>query len=246
MVRLFLLCSSLVIAGSMTIGRDVTIEDVVLLARAGFVDGVILQALDLQLVDAACPADALVKLRNAGVHDRVLEFLQGERRRVQHIKLLDPGVYRKRGEEYVLVESERAAWRSTATAVSVASTALTRIRITGLIEGAQSCLRLKEHCELLIVPSSGHATSEYQLFRAETKDGWREVSGEVALRAGKLLGLSGGDGVSLTTLLDHSFDLGARAPLRTLRKGEYVLVSPGLIVAGQMLGTSHVYTFGVD
>ena len=96
------------------------------------------------------------------------------------------------------------------------------------------------------MPSPGHTASEYQLFRAQTKDGAREVNGEAALRARKLLGLGGGDGLAFSTLLDHSFDLGARAPLRMLRKGEYVLVPPGLIVAGQVVSTSDVYTFAVD
>ena len=131
MGRSLLLCVSLAIAGWMRMGDEVTVDDVVLLARAGFADEVILQALDLHLVGAACSADALGKLESAGVDHRVLELVQGQRRRVQHIKLLDPGVYRKRGEEYVLVESEPADWRSTSIEVSVAGTAVTRIRLAG-------------------------------------------------------------------------------------------------------------------
>jgi hypothetical protein len=233
-------CAAIAFATTDRVRAPLTNEDIVKLVRAGFDQAIVLQAIDINPPGFDLSPHALASLRKAGVSDAVIAAMSGVRSATEHVRLLEPGVYVKRGATYVLVQTEPVAWRVS----TDKSYDLTRLTLAGRVQNRHSLLPLTGPAELLIVPPPGTFASEYRILRADEKNGWREFRAEAALKHGVMLGVSGKPPVSAA--VDETFDLGVRVLLGSLPKGDYGVLPPGLFSSGRLVEEGTIHTFSVE
>ena len=242
----FLVWIPLTVLAVSTGTEPLTNEDIVALVKGGCGEGLVLQAIHTHRSLYDVSPTGLDRLAQAGIGRTIVSaVLEAEQEREPHARLLDPGVYVKRGETYSLIEPERTRWHSSAPA-SISGSSFVRVSLVGQIERKHSLLRLGGPSELLIVAAPSHSAAEFQLVKAETKDDSREIHTHAALRGGKLTGVDSGGSTPLMAVADPNFDLGVRILVGSLRKGEYAILPPGLIVNGQPTDWTESFTFGVD
>jgi hypothetical protein len=250
----FMLLGLCLVAAAVSSDRSraiLTNDDVIQLLRAGFEEGLVLQAVEIHEGRFDLSPAGVANLRKAAVGERVIAaMLSRARSRPSASRteptLLEPGVYVKRGETYADVPAETVNWRIVSAGGQLTVQPFGRLTLSGRIASGHSSLRLTGPIELLIVCPAAVSPSEYRLLRAEENDDWREFRVEAALSGSVLLGLSGGEKYNIGMELDRSFDLGVRVKLGSLRKGEYGLIPPGLVQDGQLTPVGHIYTFTVD
>jgi hypothetical protein len=235
-------CIAAAFAMSDEVRAPLTNDDVIRLLKAGFEEEVVLQAIDMCPRRFDLSRAALADLRKTGVPESVIAAMSAKPSIAQHVRLLDPAVYVKRGDVYALVEAEPIAWQ--ATAPRVAAGDLAHVTLVGRVENLMSHLSLTGPAELLIVASPGTSAAQYQILRAAEKDDLREFRADAAVRNGVLLGLSGKPPV--TAAVDGSFDLGVRVLLGSLARGEYGVVPPGLLSGGRVREQGTIYTFRIE
>jgi hypothetical protein len=96
--------------------RPLTNDDIVNLLRAGFSEPVVLQAVQINSSKLDVSRQALASLRAAGVGEAVIAAMSADRSRPEHSRLLDPGVYVKRGDVYAIVEAVPVTCKAQASA----------------------------------------------------------------------------------------------------------------------------------
>jgi hypothetical protein len=232
--------------GPESVRPPLTNDDVINLVKAGFTEGVVLQAVELGNARFDLSRDALEKLRRAGVTENVITAIVGSRAEPEHLRLLEPGIYFKRSDDYGLVPPERMTWRGKASTVQAGDPELTRVELTGRVENRTSRVVIHQNAELLIVCGPGRSASEYQILRAEVKEDWRSFQAEAAVRGKELLGLSAADRSAAAPQVDSKFDLGVRLILRSFKPGEYGLIPPGVIADGRVVAETDIYTFTIE
>jgi hypothetical protein len=236
-------CIAVAFAMSDEVRAPLTNDDVVRLVKAGFGETLVLQAIDINPHKFDLSRDALANLRKAGVAEAVIAAMSAKRPgTAEHLPLLDPAVYVKRGDVYALVDGEPIAWRVAASDASAGD--LIHITLAGYVANLMSHLSLTGPAELLIVTPPGTSASEYLVLRGAEKDDTREFRAEGAVRNGALLGLSGKPFVSAPT--DATFDLGVRVLLGSLPRGEYGVVPPGVVSGGRVISHGTIYTFRIE
>lgn len=231
-------CIAVAFAMSDQVRPPLTNEDVIALFKAGFSEPVILQAIEINTPHFDLSATALKDLKNAGAGEAVIAAMAASRSASQHLRLLDPGVYVKRGDAWALVEAEPVAWQVRGAESSRGQ--VLRASLTGRVENRTSHLSLTGPAELLIVAEPGASAADYQILRADDREDYREFRADAAVRGDVILGLSGSPYV--TAVRDNTFDLGVRVLLGTLRKGEYGVV-PQL---RRSTPDGRIYTFSID
>jgi hypothetical protein len=249
MMRYFILLSvwlAIGLTGPDTVSPTLTNDDVIRLVKAGFAEGVVLQAVELGDAQFDLSREALDKLRKAGVAENVITAIVKTKTETKYLRLLEPGIYFKRSDDYGLVPQERITWRGNTSEVQAGDLVLTRVELIGRVENRTSRVPLRQNAELLIVCEPGRHASAYQILRAEVKEDWRAFQAEAALRGKDLLGLSAFDRNAPPVQVDNKFDLGVRLILRALKPGEYGLIPPGVIANGRILPESEIYTFTIE
>ena len=99
-------CLTASIALAEDVRRPLTNEDVIRLVRAGFAEPLIRQAVEINPSQFDVSRAGVASLRSAGVPEAVLTAMSRDRSRPEHLRLLDAGIYVKRGDAYTLVEAD--------------------------------------------------------------------------------------------------------------------------------------------
>jgi len=244
---LFTVCLAFVLTGADNVRAPLTNDDVIALLKAGFREALVVNAINSSDARFDVSSTAVAYLRRAGVGESVIAAMaKAEYGPAQHLRLLDPGVYVRGTDAYALVDAEPIEWRSAASTLHTPEGTFTRVSLIGRVENRTARLTLSGFPELLIVSADDASDAGYQLLRGEIKQEGREFRAEAAVRNGKLIGLGSAEQAVLQADVDAEFDLGIRWFLRSLPKGEYALVPPGILTGGHVIARGKIYTFTIE
>jgi hypothetical protein len=231
-------CIAVAFAMSDEVRPPLTNDDVISLFKAGWGEPVLLKAITISRRHFDLSPGALASLRKEGLSETVIAAMRSGRTPTPHLRLLEPGVYVKRGDVYALVEPEAITWQGQS--AEEAAGQVTRSTFVGRVDARNTHLSLTAPAELLFVSADSEPAAQYHLLRAEVKEDYREFRVEALCKGGVLLALSGKSAVP--AVLDDTFDLGVRVLLGSLHRGEYGVVPLG----GRFSPDGRIYTFSIE
>ena len=184
MRALRLLCALALLACA----QDVLTNDSVLkMVKSGLGENLILNMVQNQPGKYVMSADELVKLKQAGVSDKILDAMiakspagtEGSASRVVPTDAdipqnIDVGVYYRKSGSWEEMLPEVVNWKTGGVLKHVASAGIVKGDVNGNIQGGHSRNSLKSPVEVLIYAREGVAITEYQLIRLHENANDRE------------------------------------------------------------------------
>jgi hypothetical protein len=233
-----------------------TNDDVIKMVQAKLPDAVVVAKIKSSPCNFDTSADTLIKLKQAGVSDVVLQAMaeggSAPEKPAGSIaggavptSALGPvteiGVYFKKADAWVEVQPEVVDWKSGGILKTMATDGVVKGDVNGRINGEHSRNLVRTPLEFLIYAPEGVAVTEYQLLRLrEHKDAreFRRVTGGVFHSSGgatrDLIPFEGKKIASRTFLIT----------LPNLSSGEYGFLPPGAVMSGHASGSlGKMYTF---
>jgi hypothetical protein len=232
-----------------------TNDDVIEMVRAGFNEETIIEAIRANKQNYDTSVEALVKLKNGGVSERVISaMLTAARTTLPPLKSDgegaaspdEAGVYVLKDDRYVELATEAVDWRSKFFSPVTTVGNLTRSQLIAQLKGLRSPLQLSGDVELLIVCAEGVTAAEYHFIRAELNKNNRDFRVDFQALRGDVLIAIGGAGKSAMRFESEKIGAGMyRVRLRDLKNGEYAFLPPGTTTISGVLPSSKLYTFGL-
>jgi hypothetical protein len=232
-----------------------TNDDVIQMVRAGFNEETIIEAIRANKQNYDTSVEALVKLKNGGVSERVISAmltaaqakLTSPRSGGEGVALPDEaGVYVLKDDRYVELATEAVDWRSKFFSPVTTTGNLTRSQLIAQLKGLRSPLQLSGDVELLIVCMEGVTAAEYHLMLAELNKDNRDFRVNFQTLRGDVLIAIGGAGKSAMRFESEKIGAGKyRVRLRDLKNGEYAFLPPGTTTISGVLPSGKLYTFGL-
>jgi len=227
-----------------------TNEDILKLAKAGFGEEVIFEAIRTNECHFDTSASALLALKNEGISEKIILAMLAAMRvpagtpapKRESVSFPErTGIYLVKDGGYVPLELEPVEWRSDffAGTTILGKRTTTPLRVS--LDTLQSALQLSNRPEFLLVCPEGVAGIEYYLLRAEDNRKSREFRTDFeVISDGSLIALQG---MGQNRIPFTAKNLGSgrfRLGLPELGKGEYAFLPPTRGVNGKL------YTFGVQ
>ena len=254
-VFIFLVLAQALAIGGQTAGTaSLTNDDVIKMVRAKLPDAVVVAKIKSSPCRFDTGTDTLIKLKQAGVSDAVLEAMAGcgatPAPVVAPAVPLPPsagpvneiGLYHKVGDEWRPVDPEVVNVKSGGVGKSLLTGGLVKPDINAHINGAHSRNQVRTPVEFLIYAAEGVAVTEYQLIHLrEQKDSreFRTVTGgvmHVSSGATRDLMQFEGKRIANRTYLIELGNMGA---------GEYGFLPPGAVLSSSGGSVGKMYTFRV-
>ncbi len=243
--------SLFILAAIALLAQDVfTNESVVKLVKSGMSETLILNVLRQTPANYDLGADRLVELRNSGVSEKIIAVMlekstgkapaagPGATASATAGPALPagPGVFFKKGSEWLELIEETVDWKSTGVMKNFVSAGIVKKNLKGSIAGLNSRNILSAGNEILIAPPAGVPVSEYLLVPMKPSKGRREF--EVGPPQKNTSLAKGAIAFGLEKLGGNHYRI---APVSPLAPGEYGILP--LSTVGSGTGMSKLYTF---
>ena len=234
-------------------GKPLTNDDVLMLVQAGFGEDTISEAIRTNACRFDTSADALLKLKNGGVSERIIMAMLAEGRVSRRTPMSGGesitfpervGLYYLIDGAYVPLAIEPVDWQSSLWSPVSTIGGVTKTTLRAKMQGRSSQLQLSGNPEFLLVCPEGVRETDYHLLRAEEDTKVREFYvGFRVLDDGShvALGGMGKKRVSFSSERAAAGKFRLKAP--DLGKGEFAFLPP----TKGLRDTLHtwLYTFGL-
>jgi hypothetical protein len=225
-------------------------ESVLKMVKAGLGDDLVIQTINTQPGQYGTDADSLVKLKTAGVSDRVITAMINKGRRQltnvpeKPIELSDVneiGVYYKdRTGKWIAIEPEIVHIKSGGFIKSTVTHGIIKEDRNGHLNGRESKLPLQCPIELLIYIPEGVAVNEYEFLRFRIHSDNREFR---VLTGGVIHSTGGADRDEVkfnpVKTAPHTYQFTVE---KDTGGGEYGILPPG---TGNVTNGGKIYTFAI-
>jgi hypothetical protein len=249
--------------------RPLSNQDVVRMVKAKFDDATILKAIEARKTAFDVSVDGLLKLKEAGVSQLVIQAMLGNATEKKAASPTPPvaapaasvaiappkpssspefpdevGVYQLRSGKLVSIEPEIVNWRTGGVVKSTVTLGLDKGHVNGTVAGPRSQLAVSTSSpiEFYVRCLEGNSASEYQLLHFWEKGDRREFRSVT----GGVLHMSGGADDNVV-----AFNFEKVAPrtykidLQGLARGEYGFLAPGAAASADLASRGKIYTFHV-
>ena len=243
-------------------------DGVITMANDKFDDATIIRMIQRHNTNFDLSVDAVVRLRQAGVSEKVLQAMlatapdgktvlpAGEPVLAKSAHLItasdvpdEIGVYVSLREKLVAIEPEVVNWQTGGVLKELATLGLDKGHVNGTVAGPHSALTIssapfgnKGSVQFVIHCADGNSASEYQLLRFWEKSDRREFRSVT----GGVLHASGG---AKDNVLAFRFEKIAPRTyivnLPSIGTGEFGLLAPGMAASSSMASVGKVYTFRI-
>jgi hypothetical protein len=225
-----------------------TNDKVIAMAKAGLPSSVIVNKIRTSKTNFNTSTDELIRLKQENVAHEVINAMINPA-----ATLLSPtevsgypkdiGVYLKKNNEWIELQSEVVNWKTGGVLKSMASLGLVKGDVNGHVEGNQSQTRTGPQIELIVIAPEGVSISEYQLLRLNQHKDNREfrtlTGGIFHAKGGATPDLLPFEGQKLAS---RTFSV----TLNEFKLGEYGFLPPGVLTQASAAATlGKIYTFGV-
>jgi hypothetical protein len=250
LLRLFLAFAFLLSAQE-TLNND----SVVKMVKAGLGEGLIVSMIQNQPGKYTLTSDAMVKLKQQGVPDKVLgamvakggvtaptasEPTSAEPSASDVPQNLEIGVYYKKGGKWEEMLPDVVNWKTGGVMKSIATAGVVKGDVNGHIEGPHSRNSVATPVEVLIYSPEGVAITEYQLLRLRDNKGSREFR----TVTGGVMHVSGGATRDLVPFEGKKIATRTyKIVLPNLGAGEYGFLPPGAVTSASSASLGKMYSF---
>jgi hypothetical protein len=225
-----------------------TNDKVIAMVKAGLPSSVIINKIRTSKTDFNTSTDELIRLKQENVAEQVINAMIDPA-----AALLSPtevsgypkeiGVYLKKSNEWIELQSEVVNWKTGGVLKSMASLGLVKGDVNGHVEGNQSRTRIGPQIEFIVITPEGVSISEYQLLKLNQHKDNREfrtlTGGIFHAKGGATPDLMPFEGQKLAS---RTFSV----ILNELKLGEYGFLPPGVLTQASAAATlGKMYTFGV-
>jgi hypothetical protein len=231
-------------------------ESVIKMVRSGLGEELVIGLIQAQPGKYVLDPDEFVRLKQAGVSEKILSEMLGRGARTQNGQTapeiqtaipglpqnLDAGVYYRSGYAWEEMLPEVVNWKTGGLLKRVASAGIVKGDVNGNISGPHSRNSIKSPIDVLICLREGVSITEYQLVRLRENSDYREFR----TVTGGVLHESGGVTRDLVPL--ESKKVGNRiykVVLPSLGSGEYGFLPPEAISLSKGASIGKMHTFRV-
>jgi hypothetical protein len=221
-------------------------ENIVEMTKAGIDENTMLKLIQSRLSSFDTSVQALVRLKQAGVSDTVIDAIVSARRADAGAAGLhdipdEAGVYANVRERLVPLKIEIVTWR---TGGELKRLYGNRGHLNGVVSRPLSTLDVDTRPEFIVKTPDGVAAEEYQLVRFWKKEDRREFR---IVTGGVFHATSGPDDNLVAVDIER---VGPRTyrmrPSLPLRNGEYGFLAPAAGATATVASSGKMYTFRVD
>jgi hypothetical protein len=251
LLRLFLAFAFLLSAQ-----ETLTNDSVAKMVKAGLGEGLIVSMIQNQPGKYTLTPDAMVKLKQQGVSDKVLgamvakgsgaapagaEPAAAEPSTAGDIpQSLEIGVYYKKAGKWEEMLPDVVNWKTGGVMKSIATAGVVKGDVNGHIEGPHSRNSVATPVEVLIYSPEGVAITEYQLLRLRDNKGSREFR----TVTGGVMHVSGGATRDLVPFEGKKIATRTyKIVLPNLGAGEYGFLPPGAVTSASSASLGKMYSF---
>jgi hypothetical protein len=230
-------------------------DSVAKMVKAGLGESLIVSMIQNQPGKYTLTPDALVKLKQQGVPDKVLgamvakgsggsssssEPASAEPASNDVPQNIEIGVYYKKGGKWEEMLPDVVNWKTGGVMKSIATAGVVKGDVNGHIEGPHSRNSVASPVEVLIYAPEGVAITEYQLLRLRDNKGSREFR----TVTGGVMHVSGGATRDLVPfegkkLVNRTYKI----VLPNLGAGEYGFLPPGAVTSASSASLGKMYSF---
>lgn len=229
-------------------------EGVIKLAKSGLTEELILNVIRQQPGAYNLGATELIALKDAGVSEKIISAMLAKGRpdggatgspadpskpslTGGRTTVNDPGLFYKKGNEYLELLTEEVTWKTSGAMKNIASAGIVKKDLNGTIPGPSSRNFLQNPMEILISPPKGLTVNAYILLPMRPDKGVREFKvGPVNQKSGVA---KGAIPFGVEKVGNNVFRLVLQTPLAP---GEYGILAA---VPNDGIGTSVMYTFRI-
>ena len=250
LLRLFLVLAFLASAQE-TLNND----SVAKMVKAGLGESLIVSMVQNQPGKYTLTPDALVKLKQQGVPDKVLSAMVGkgsasgpsssepasaEPAGADVPQSIEIGVYYRKGGKWEEMLPDVVNWKTGGVMKSIATAGVVKGDVNGHIEGPHSRNSVATPVEVLIYSPEGVAITEYQLLRLRDNKGSREFR----TVTGGVMHVSGGATRDLVPFEGKKIATRTyKVVLPNLGAGEYGFLPPGAVTSASSASLGKMYSF---
>jgi hypothetical protein len=235
--------------------ETLTNDSVAKMVKAGLGEGLIVSMVQNQSGKYTLTPDALVKLKEQGVPDKVLSAMLAKGSTgvpansepanaepasgdiPQNIEL---GVYYKKAGKWAEMLPDVVNWKTGGVMKSIATAGVVKGDVNGHIEGPHSRNSVASPVEVLIYAPEGVAITEYQLLRLRDNKGSREFR----TVTGGVMHVSGGATRDLVPFEGKKIATRTyKVLLPNLGAGEYGFLPPGAVTSASSASLGKMYSF---
>jgi hypothetical protein len=225
-----------------------TVDDVIRLVQAGLSEDIVLQQIRLKGHAFDLSSDQIIKLKAAGVSDRIVEALLDPAKTdapFAHATSADAppaalpaeiGVYARKQDRWVEIQPEIVYWKTAGALKTIATAGIHHGNVNGRVPGPASHTSFDTPLQFLIVAPEGVAMAEYRLLRLRRDKQDREfrivTGGLLHSESGEFRDMLTFDGARLA---EHVYEI--HFPT-SAGPGEY-----GLLPPGSTNGSGKIYSF---
>lgn len=231
-------------------------EGIIKLVKSGLTEELILNVIRQQPGTYVLGAAELIALKDAGVSEKLIGAMLAKGRADgggaaasnssdpakpamtgSRTTITDPGLFYKKGNEYLELLTEDVTWKTSGAMKNIASAGIVKKDLNGTISGPSSRNFLQNPMEILISPPKGLTVNAYILLPMRPNKGLREFQvGPVNQKSGVA---KGAIPFGVEKVGNNVFRLVLQTPLAP---GEYGILAA---VPTNGVGTSVMYTFRV-
>ncbi len=253
MKRIVLIAAALILAA---FGQEpLNNEGVIKLVKSGLTEELIMNVIRQQPGAYALGANELIALKDAGVSEKIINTMLSKGRpdgggaagpagdpskpamTGSRTSITDPGLFYKKGNEYLELLTEDVTWKTSGAMKNIASAGIVKKDLNGTIPGPSSRNFLQNPMEILISPPKGLTVNAYILLPMRPVKGLREFQvGPVNQKSGVA---KGAIPFGVEKVGNNVFRMVLQTPLAP---GEYGILAA---VPTDGVGTSVMYTFRI-
>jgi hypothetical protein len=226
-------------------------ESILKLVKSGMSEELILSFIRQQPGNYTLTADELVMMKSNGVSERVIQEMLAKRSGVlpastpgggstakSATSVKEPGLYYKKGNDWLELLTEQVAWKTKGSFQNLASVGIVKKKLQGSVETASSRNFLSNPVEVMIHPPQGVSVNEYLLLPLKVNKGRREFE---AGPTDKKTGVArGAISFGVEKIGEDQFKIVVPT---ALQPGEYGILPFAAI--GSDSGTTSMYTFRI-
>ncbi|MBM3735930.1 MAG: hypothetical protein FJW39_09110 [Acidobacteria bacterium] len=245
----FTVIRALCLAGAMVLAQEpLNNEGVIRLVKSGMSEELIINVVRQQPGTYALGATELIALKDAGVSEKIIQAMlargKGEGGAAPVVgastraTISEPGLYYKKGNEYLELLTEEVEWRTSGAMKSIASAGIIKKDLNGSIAGPSSRNFLTNPMEIVLAPPQGLTVNAFILLPMRANKGVREFQvGPVNQKSGVA---KGAIPFGVEKVGNNQFRMVLQTPLGP---GEYGILAA--IPNATSTGTSKIYTFRI-